>query len=199
MSARRVRIVLICEDSQHEAFTRRFLAGMGWNTRELRVEKSPSASGSAEQWVRMKFPDELKIYRQRRQRAASALIAMIDADTQSVQERIQGFKDECNARHIPFRSTDDAAVIAAPKRKGTSRPGFVILKGSRAMKRRPTPSWQDSGSASMRCPAWYSSAIKRDCMKMHRRRYHRPAMSTTPEYGRSFDEEDSAENDMDRL
>lgn len=116
MSARRVRIVLICEDSQHEAFTRRFLAGMGWNTRELRVEKSPSASGSAEQWVRMKFPDELKIFRQRRQRAASALIAMIDADTQSVQERIQGFKDECNARHIPFRSADDATAIAAPKR-----------------------------------------------------------------------------------
>jgi len=28
---------------------------MGWNTRELRVEKSPSATGSAEQWVREKF------------------------------------------------------------------------------------------------------------------------------------------------
>ena len=49
MSIRRVKIVLLCEDSQQEAFTRRFLKGMGWNTRELRVEKSPSASGSAEQ------------------------------------------------------------------------------------------------------------------------------------------------------
>lgn len=116
MSARRVRVVLICEDSQQEAFTRRFLAGMGWNTRELRVEKSPSAGGSAEQWVRMKFPDEIKIYRQRRQRAASALIAMIDADTQTVQERIQGFENECHARNIPFRSADDAAAIAVPKR-----------------------------------------------------------------------------------
>jgi hypothetical protein len=52
MSIRRVKIVLLCEDSQHEAFARRFLGGMGWNTREIRVEKSPSAGGSAEQWVR---------------------------------------------------------------------------------------------------------------------------------------------------
>jgi len=65
MSSRRVKIVLLCEDSQQEAFTRRFLAGMGWNTRELRVEKSPSAKGSAEQWVREKFPSEIKVYRQR--------------------------------------------------------------------------------------------------------------------------------------
>ncbi len=62
MSIRRVKIVLLCEDSQHEAFARRFLKGMGWNTRELRVEKSPSASGSAEQWVREEFPNELRIY-----------------------------------------------------------------------------------------------------------------------------------------
>lgn len=72
MSIRRVKIVLVCEDSQHEAFTRRFLKGMGWNTRELRVEKRPSAKGSAEQWVRKNFSNELRIYRQRKQRAASA-------------------------------------------------------------------------------------------------------------------------------
>lgn len=66
MNIRRVKIVLLCEDSQHEAFVRRFLKGMSWNTREIRVEKSPSAGGSAEQWVRENFPRELKIYRQRR-------------------------------------------------------------------------------------------------------------------------------------
>jgi hypothetical protein len=116
MSARRVRVVLICEDSQHEAFTRRFLAEMGWNTRELRVEKSPSASGSAEQWVRMKFPDELKIYRRRKQKAASALIAVIDADKHTVPERIQELEDQCKARQIPFRENDEAVAIAVPKR-----------------------------------------------------------------------------------
>ena len=116
MSIRRVKIVLLCEDSQQEAFTRRFLNGMGWNTRELRVVKSPSAGGSAEQWVREKFPDELSVYRQRRQLAASALIAVIDADIKSVQDRINDFEAACNSRQIAFRAADEAAAIAVPKR-----------------------------------------------------------------------------------
>ncbi|OIP47977.1 MAG: hypothetical protein COZ12_01940 [Deltaproteobacteria bacterium CG_4_10_14_3_um_filter_60_8] len=116
MSSRRVKIVLLCEDSQQEAFTRRFLAGMGWNTRELRVEKSPSAKGSAEQWVREKFPSEIKVYRQRRLRAASGLIVMIDADEREVQDRINDFEAECNAKQVQFRGDDDAVAIAVPKR-----------------------------------------------------------------------------------
>ena len=116
MSIRRVKIVLLCEDSQHEAFSRRFLNGMGWNTRELRVEKSPSAGGSAEQWVRERFPIELKVYRQRRQRAASALIAMVDADLKAVQDRIKEFEEECISQQTPFRTDAEAVAIAVPKR-----------------------------------------------------------------------------------
>lgn len=116
MSARRVRIVLLCEDSQQEAFTRRFLEGMGWNKREIYVEKSPSASGSAEQWVRERFPAELRVYRWRRPRAASALIAMTDADRENVQDRIQEFERECISMQMPFRAPDEAVAIAVPKR-----------------------------------------------------------------------------------
>jgi hypothetical protein len=116
MSIRRVKIVFLCEDSQHEAFTRRFLKGMGWNTRELRVEKSPSATCSAEQWVRREFPNELRIYRRRRQHAASALIAMIDADTKGVRDRILEFETECKSREMPFRTRDESVGIAIPKR-----------------------------------------------------------------------------------
>ncbi len=116
MTMRRVRIVLLCEDSQHEAFTRRFLKGMGWNIRELRVEKSPSAGGSAEQLVRQRFPKELQVYRDRKLRAASALIAMIDADSKGVPDRIAEFGNECKKREIPFRADDEAVGIAIPKR-----------------------------------------------------------------------------------
>ena len=116
MSKRRVKIVLLCEDSQHEAFIRRFLKGMGWNTREIRVEKSPSALGSAEQWVRERFPHELKVYRQRRQRAASALIAMIDADNRDVQDRINEFRAECDSLQTAFLADEEAVAIAIPKR-----------------------------------------------------------------------------------
>ena len=114
MSTRRVKIVLLCEDSQHEAFIRRFLEGMGYNTRELRVEKSPSGRGAADQYVRNTFPKELKAYRDRRVR--SALIAMIDADGNEVQERISELKQECQSKEVPFRGHDEAVAIAVPKR-----------------------------------------------------------------------------------
>jgi hypothetical protein len=116
MSIRRVKIVLLCEDSQHEAFARRFLGGMGWNTREIRVEKSPSAGGSAEQWVRERFPKELNVYRHRRQLAASAMIAIIDADAKGVNDRVREFKEVCDARQMKFRYPDEAVAIVVPKR-----------------------------------------------------------------------------------
>jgi hypothetical protein len=116
MSIRRVKIVLLCEDSQHEAFVRRFLNGMGWNTREIRVEKSPTAGGSAEQWVRQTFPEELRIYQQRKQRAASALIVIIDADTYTVQQRINELQHECGLKQIPFRGSNDTVAFVVPKR-----------------------------------------------------------------------------------
>lgn len=51
---RRVGIVLLCEDSQHEAFVRRFLKRRRLDTRGLRVRKCPG--GSAEQFVRKEYP-----------------------------------------------------------------------------------------------------------------------------------------------
>lgn len=116
MSVRRVKLVLLCEDSQHEAFARRFLEGMGWNTRELRVEKSPSAGGAAEQWVRNRFPVELKIFRERNHRAASGLVAIIDADTREVYERINELESVCRSTETPFRQTNEAVAVAVPRR-----------------------------------------------------------------------------------
>jgi hypothetical protein len=89
---------------------------MGWNTRELRIEKSPSAAGSGEQWVREKFSDELKIYRHRQARAASALIAITDADNRSVEERKNDFSMACSEKQIPFRQDGEAVAIAVPKK-----------------------------------------------------------------------------------
>jgi hypothetical protein len=116
MSERRVKIVLLCEDSQQESFVRHFLEDMGWNTREIRLVKSPKASGSAEQFVRVNFPVELKRYRQRNQRAASSLIAIIDADLKDLQGRMSELKSECDDQHVKFREDSEAIAIAIPKR-----------------------------------------------------------------------------------
>jgi hypothetical protein len=116
MSVRRVKIVLLCEDSQQEAFVRRFLEHSGWNTREIRVEKSPKAGGSAEQFVRNRFPAELTSFRRRNQRAASALITVIDADLKSVQERVNELETECNSQNVEFRTYREPVAIVIPKR-----------------------------------------------------------------------------------
>lgn len=116
MSKRRVELVLLCEDSQHEAFARRFLKGMGWEKRAIRVEKSPSSEGSGEQYVRERFPKELGAYRTRRNKAASAILAMIDADGRAVEERIGQLADQCSKQNVPFREDKDAVAIAVPRR-----------------------------------------------------------------------------------
>jgi hypothetical protein len=116
MKSRRVGITLLCEDSQHEAFIRRFLKKMGWETQGMRVEKNPAAKGAAEQWVRDLFPTELTNHRQRNKRARSVLIAMIDADNKSVVDRIKEFEEVCKGRNVPFRSNNECAAFAIPKR-----------------------------------------------------------------------------------
>ena len=116
MSPRRVTIVLVCEDKQQSAFVGRVLNGLGWDKNDIRVDISPRADGSAEQWVRQRFCEELVAYRQRATRAASALIAVIDADTRSLQQRENQFREECTANHVEFRRGDEAVAIGVPQR-----------------------------------------------------------------------------------
>ena len=66
--SRNARIVLLCEDTQHETFGRRFLKKMGWSNHQVRVLKAPGGRGSAEQFVRKRFPEELEEHRRRRNR-----------------------------------------------------------------------------------------------------------------------------------
>jgi hypothetical protein len=116
MSTRRAQIVLLCEDLQQEVFIRRFLSGMGWNTRSIRSVISPAAKGAGEQWVRNTFPLELRVYRQRMHRAASGLIVAIDADTKGVQDRYDELKVACRAHQVDFMQNDEAVALVIPKR-----------------------------------------------------------------------------------
>jgi hypothetical protein len=62
---------------------------------EMRIERSPSGEGSAENWVRKTFVKEVSVYRSRHPQIK--LIVVIDADTRTVQERLmqldQALKD----------------------------------------------------------------------------------------------------------
>ena len=91
---RRVGTVLLCEDSQHEAFVRRFLKKRRLVTGHLRVEKCPD--GSAEQFVRKQYPIELAALRARY--AKSALIVVIDES--ACQSHVETLAAMCEAGQL---------------------------------------------------------------------------------------------------
>jgi hypothetical protein len=78
-------VIAVLEDDHHKMFVYRYLVKCGIREHEIRIERSPSGRGSAENWVRNKFVKETKVYRSRH--AQTALIVMIDADTGTVQNR----------------------------------------------------------------------------------------------------------------
>lgn len=109
---RNVRVVLVCEDTQHEAFARRFLNEMGWTLRDLRVEKAPQGRGSGEQYVRERFPQELRGLRTRPGRVV--LIAMIDGDKRGVEERLRDFEGACRRQSVPAREAEESVLLLVP-------------------------------------------------------------------------------------
>jgi hypothetical protein len=112
--SRSVQLVLLCEDTQHETFARRFLEKAGWATRRLRVEKSPKGRGAAAQFVRERFPTELAAYRSNRNRVAQALVVFIDGDKTGVADRLKELDKACEGEQIEPRKQDDNVVIIVP-------------------------------------------------------------------------------------
>jgi hypothetical protein len=88
-------VIVVVEDESQEMLVRRFLRNKGLGTHEMRIERSPSGVGSAENWVRQKFVREVTVYRRRH--ARTAVIVAIDADTNTVQHRQRQLNDALEA------------------------------------------------------------------------------------------------------
>jgi hypothetical protein len=112
-------VIVLVEDERHRMLIRRYLTIRGLRGDQIRIQQSPSGRGNAEGWVRTRFAVETRVYRKRQARAKSALIVMIDADTHTVQERMnqlaQALKDnkepalgknERIARLVPMRNVE---------------------------------------------------------------------------------------------
>jgi len=113
---RRVQLVLLCEDRQHETFVRQFLKKMGWekSVGRIRVKIAPPGKGAAEQFVRNEYPIELKEHRRVRNRVATALIVVRDGDNQGLVYRVQELSKACELHGIEPRQDDEAVAIVIP-------------------------------------------------------------------------------------
>jgi len=112
--SRKAQLVLICEDQDHESFARRFLNRAGWSTRRLRVERVPPPQGSAEQYVRKRFPVELTAYRSNRQRVTERLVVFIDGDNRGASHRLDELDQACRSSGIEPRAKDEKVAIFVP-------------------------------------------------------------------------------------
>ena len=78
------KIILLCEDKQTDSFVRRFLKRRNFKSRDIKTLPLPDSRGAGEQWVRKRYPEELKAIRSKRN---AYLIVVIDADTKSIDYR----------------------------------------------------------------------------------------------------------------
>ena len=108
-----VSIVLLCEDSQTDSFVRRFLKRRNFGARDIRTLVLPAGSGSGEQWVRERYPSELRAIRGKK---GAYLIVVTDADVDTTATRRTRLDEECVQRNVPVRTDDDPVIVAVPRR-----------------------------------------------------------------------------------
>ena len=108
-----VSITFLCEDSQTDAFVRRFLRRRNFGSRDIHTRELPSGSQSGEQWVRERYPDELQAIRGRQN---AYLIVVTDADKNSTADRRAQLDAACDEKQVPRRDDRDRVLVIVPRR-----------------------------------------------------------------------------------
>lgn len=108
-----VRITLLCEDSQTDSFVRRFLKRRNFHGRDVRTLPLPEGRQSGEQWVRERYPAELRTIRGRQ---GAYLIVVTDADDRSTNDRRRQLEAACREQNVPARTGADPVILIVPRR-----------------------------------------------------------------------------------
>jgi hypothetical protein len=110
------QVIVLCEDNAHYHFVRAYLVARGWQSRRIRPLLPLPGQGSGEQWVRQKYPQELKAHQAMRGHRNVALIVMIDADRSTVQDRLRQLDREAQQAGTAARGEGDRVAIFVPRR-----------------------------------------------------------------------------------
>lgn len=130
MSMRNVEFVVLCEDAQHKSFIVRCLRRLGFNQRLFRVRPYPAGARSGEQWVREQYPDEVTEQRRRSNYTSASLVAITDADTLSVEERIRRLDDALHEAGCLRRRDGERIALVVPRRNIESWIHFFESSGT---------------------------------------------------------------------
>lgn len=116
MPRRGVRVVVLCEDDEHKRFARYTLLRSKFHPREIRLLPCPQGQGSAEQYVRLRYPDEVRAFRRQASHQKVGLIVLIDADTQTVDAKHAQLDQALRRQQLTMRSSDESIIIFVPRR-----------------------------------------------------------------------------------
>jgi len=110
-------VYVLVEDQRQLQLIYRFLLKSGLKPHQVSFETSPSGQGSAEQWVRESFARQTGKCRARNARATTGMIVMLDADTRTVQERLDALDDALvRVGQQPIDRNLDPIARLVPKR-----------------------------------------------------------------------------------
>lgn len=111
-----IQIIVLCEDRQQEVFARYFLVKRGFNSRKIRPLPLPKGTQSGEQYVRERYPKEVKAYRSQKNHLSIALVVLIDADKYTIAERLNQLDLALEVDSQDKRKIDEKIAIFLPRR-----------------------------------------------------------------------------------
>jgi len=114
MAERIANIILLVEDRNQETLLRRYMQRLGHDNRNMRSQMSPRGQGSGEQFVREQYASQVRALR--RTSTKACLIAMVDADTGSIDDRRQQFEQVLREAKENPRSPSGPILNLIPKR-----------------------------------------------------------------------------------
>lgn len=114
--ASRAFIMILAEDHRQQNFVWHLLIALGYSASHLHKIDVPAGKGSGEQYVRREYPEQLKTYRRRAASHRCALVVVIDADDDSVEDRQTKLAEALSAAGLPARRPDEHVPVLVPKR-----------------------------------------------------------------------------------
>jgi hypothetical protein len=153
-------VVIVVEDQEQQNLAYRYLERCKprLTYRECRFERPAKGSGgSGEQFVRNRYPAEVKEHRRRVGKGASALlVVMVDADMETTEWRASQLSDALTTASMDGRRDDEPIVLLIPKRHVET--WIRALLGNQVDEEtdytRPTPTTKDIKEAAAKLHEW---------------------------------------------
>lgn len=108
----RLRITILCEDREQERFLRALCERLGLYVE--RIERPPPGTGSAEQWVRVHYPPEVRIHRAKANHVSIGLIVAIDGNSKGLTYRKKQLEEALTAAELELRGAQERVAVVVP-------------------------------------------------------------------------------------